>query len=105
MMPRDDTDSSAAPSLRDAARGLDDAEVCVASVKADDGLDYDALYCERWREKSRYELVCHSIKCDIAEQLTARGRRIRAARYAGAIDRILREVEDTINTNPFGGAA
>lgn len=70
-----------------------------------DSLDYDAMYCERQREKGRYEIVCDSIKCDIAEQLTARGRRIRAARYKSAVDRLLGEVEDAINTNNFGGVA
>jgi hypothetical protein len=35
MMPRDDTDSSTAPSLRDAARELDDAGLCVLKIKAD----------------------------------------------------------------------
>lgn len=113
MMPRDDTDSSAAPSPRYTARKLDDIRICAAADQADDSsdpddrdsLDYDALYCEVRREKGRYELVCDSIKADLTEQLTARSRRICAARYRCAVDRLLCEVEDAIDTDTFGGAA
>lgn len=69
------------------------------------GTDYDDLYCEQQRDRGRYELVCDSIKCALAEQLTAHGRRVCAARYKAAVDRLLTEVDDDVNRDTLGGAA
>lgn len=72
---------------------------------AADADDYSTLYCAVQRDRARYELVCDSIRCDLAEQLTAHGRRVCAAKYKAAIDRLLAEVEDDINRDAFGSAA
>jgi hypothetical protein len=66
-----------------------------------DADDYHTLYCAVQRDRARYELVCDSIRCDLAEQLTAHGRRVCAAKYKAAVDRLLAEVE----ADTFGGAA
>lgn len=74
-----------------AARELDDAGFGVLKAKADDGIDYDALYCGQQRDRARENLAFQMLATGLTDVECGTARRTRAVHYLLALEAVLSE--------------
>lgn len=77
--------------MRAAARELDDAGLGVLKAKADDGIDYNALYCEQQRDHARETLAFQMLAAGLTEIQCGTGRRAHAIHLLLALEAVLSE--------------